>query len=212
LVPPGFPEYPYDRLPERRYDPIRARDLLGAAGFPGGKGLPTIVLQVNNDGFGYVRVAEAVQAMLEKELGVRVVVSVLPGEQHFEQIERGRARFWREGWIMDHPDPENVLALFQGTQVPADTAAPSYLNSTRYRDPVFDSLFLLAQRSVDRAEHMRLLAEAEARLISDAYVVPLYHERAIRLLQPWVMDLPINGMEYRDLRATWFDPKIRSAH
>jgi oligopeptide transport system substrate-binding protein len=212
LVPPGFSDYPYDRIPERRYDPIRARDLLGAAGFPGGKGLPTIVLQVNNDGFGYVRVAEAVQAMLEKQLGVRVVVSVLPGEQHFERIERDRAQFWREGWIMDHPDPENVLALFQGAQVPADTAAPSYLNSTRYRDPVFDSLFLLAQRSVDRAEHMRLLAEAEARLISDAYVVPLYHERAIRLLQPWVMDLPINGMEYRDLRATWFDPKIRSAH
>ncbi len=212
LVPPGFADYPYDLVPERRFDPDVARSLLKEAGFPNGRGLPTIVLQVNSDGFGYVRVAEAVQSMLEKQLGVSVVISVLPGEQHFEQIERGRAQFWREGWILDHPDPENVLALFQGSQVPADTATPSYLNSTRYRSPVFDSLFLLAQRSVDRAEHMRLLAEAEAHLITDAFVLPLYHERAIRLLQPWVMNMPINGMEYRDLRATWFDPKLRSAH
>lgn len=209
VVPPGFSGYPYDTVPSATFDPERARALLAEAGFPGGRGLPTVFLQVNNNGFGYVQVAEAVQVMLERELGARVISSVLPAEQHFQRVEQGEATFWREGWIADHPDPENFLALFYGRNAPADTAAPSYLNSTRFNDPRYDSLFTLASRTTDEPTRMRLLALAERRLIEEAAVAPLYHERTVRILQPWVRDLPVNGMEYRDLRMVWFDPALR---
>ena len=212
VVPPGFADYPYDTVPVTVYDPDRARELLAKAGFPGGRGLSTVFLQVNNNGFGYVKVAEAVQLMLERELGVRVISSVLPAEQHFARVERGEATFWREGWIADHPDPENFLALFYGRNAPADTTEPSYLNSTRFRDARYDSLFTLALRTTERPLRMRLLAQAEKRLMEEGVVAPLYHERTVRLLQPWVRDLPVNGMEYRDLREVWFDPALRPEH
>ena len=105
IVPPGFASYPYDRVPLQVYDPEGARALLGEAGFPDGKGLPSVFLQVNNTGSGYVKVASEVQSMLEKNLGARVITSVLPSEQHFERVERGDAAMWREGWVADHPDP-----------------------------------------------------------------------------------------------------------
>lgn len=209
VVAPGFDTYPYDTIPPTTYDPDGARELLAEAGHPGGKGLPTAYLQVNNDGFGYVRVAGIVQSMLERNLGVRVITSVLPAEQHYERVRMGRAQFWREGWIVDHPDPENFLALFYGKSVPVDTATPSYLNSTRYRNARFDSLYAAALSTADRPVRMALLAGAEKQLMDDVAVVPLYHERSVRLLQPWVRDLPINGMEYRDLRGVWFDPAAR---
>lgn len=212
VVPPGFSGYPYDTVPATGYDPERARALLAEAGFPGGRGLPTVFLQVNNSGFGYVQVAEAVQAMLERELGARVISSVLPAEQHFQRVELGEATFWREGWIADHPDPENFLALFYGRNAPADTTEPSYLNSTRFRDARYDSLFTLALRTTDEPQRMRLLAQAERRLMEEAAIAPLYHERTVRVLQPWVRDLPVNGMEYRDLRMVWFDPSLRPEH
>lgn len=212
VVPPGFSQYPYDTVPPTTYDPDKARALLAEAGHPDGKDLPAVFLQVNNNGFGYVRVAGVLQGMLERELGARVVSSVLPAEQHFDRVERGDVAFWREGWVADHPDPENFLALFYGKNAPLDSLAPATMNSTRYRNAEFDSLYVLAQRTTEPAERMLLLAKAERRLMSDVVVIPLYFERSIRLLQPWVMDLPINGMEYRALGPVWFDPARRPDH
>ncbi len=206
VVPPGLAGYPYERIKLRPHDPVEARRLLADAGYPDGKGLPAVVLQVNNSGYGYVKVAEAVQGMLERALKAQVIVSVMPEEQHFRRIEAGHAQFWREGWIADHPDAENFLSLFYGRNAPADTSEPSYLNSTRHRDPRFDSLFAQAVRTADERLRQTLLASAEEVLMENAVVIPLYHERSVRLLQPWVKDMPINGMEYRDLRLVWFDP------
>lgn len=209
VVAPGFTDYPYDSVPVLIYDPVAARKLLSDAGYPGGNGLPTVFLQVNNSGFGYVRVAAEVQSMLERSLGARVVTTVLPSDQHFSRVENGETSFWREGWLVDHPDPENFLALFYGRNAPVDPKAPSYLNSTRYKNVRFDSLYALAQATGNKPERMLLLANAERQLMEDAAVAPLYHERSVRLLQPWVSNLPINGMEYRDLREVWFDKEAK---
>lgn len=205
LVAPGMAGYPYDLVDGFAFDPDSARRLLARAGYPEGRGFPPQLLQVNGDGFAYIEVAEAVQQMLERELHVNVAVSVLPAVQHFDRVELGRANFWREGWIVDYPDPENFLSLLYGRNAVIDTTQRGNLNSTRYHDPEFDALFSLARETTDPRQRLELLAKAERRAMRDAVLTPLYHERNVRLLQPWVRDFPQNAMEYRDLGPVWFE-------
>jgi len=208
IVPPGLMDRRGDLAPVLGYEPDSARRLLAEAGYPGGKGFPSVRLQVSNDGFGYVRVAEAVQEMLAQNLGIGLSISVLPSDQHYELVDGGKAQFWRQGWVADYPDPENFLALFYGRNAVLDPALPSVLNTTRYHDARFDSLYQAARSMRTPGERMRMLALAEARAMEDVTVAPLYFERIIRLLQPWVMDMPANAMDVRDLSTVWFDPAL----
>jgi oligopeptide transport system substrate-binding protein len=205
VVPPGFRAYPYDSVPALTYDPELAMRLLRDAGYASGSDLPPVTLQVNSDGPAYGRVANAVQVMLERNLGAKVVISVLPSDQHFGRVERGRAQFWREGWVADHPDPENFLSIFHGRNAPADTSEPSFVNSTRYRNDRFDECINMARSTMEPNDRMRLLARCERILMADMVVMPIYHERVVCALQPWVRDLPINGMDILQLRSAWHD-------
>jgi ABC-type oligopeptide transport system substrate-binding subunit len=159
----------------------------------------------------YERVAGAVQEMLQRELGVAMTVSVLPADQHYERIELCQANMWREGWIADHPDPENFLALLYGKNAVADTTQPSSINNTRFRDQTFDDLFRDALGERDEDARNKLLAQAEAAAMKHVPVAPLYHERALWLLQPYVRGLSLNSLEGMDLSNVWLDRSMMPA-
>ena len=207
LVAPGIPGYPYDSVAGHPFHPEAARTLLAYAGHPGGRGLPAVVLHTS-PGAANIRVAEAVQDMLQRNLGVPLILAVLPGDQHYEAIEHGRALFWREGWVADLPDAENFLALLHGRNAEPDTTRPAYVNTTRFRDARFDSLFAAAQVATDRSRRLALFAAAESEAMARSPLTPLYHERIIRLLRPDVRDMPLNPMDLRDLGRVWSAPDI----
>jgi peptide/nickel transport system substrate-binding protein len=90
-----------------------------------------------------------------------------------------------------------------------DPGLPSTLNSTRYQNDRFDSLYQVARATSDPDERMRIMGLAEQQAMDDATVAPLYFERLIRLVQPWVMNMPVNAMDIRDLSTVWFDPALK---
>lgn len=205
IVAPGLIDYPYARVPGCGHDPARARALLAEAGYPDGRGFPPVQLQANADGFGYVQVAEAVQEMLQRELNISISISMVRADEHYDRVEHGRVRFWREGWTADHPDPENFLALFYGRNAVRDTALPASINMTRFHDAAFDGRFALAQRTINAAERYGLLAAADSVMMARMPIVPLYHENAAYLVQPRVRDLALNPIEFLDLSRVWIE-------
>lgn len=211
FVAPGMNGYPYGSVKGIAYDPDRARDLLAEAGYPNGEGFPSMVLQVNNNDVNQVRVSIALQDMIGDVLGIPVAASMMPSDQLFDRVERNQADLWREGWIADFPDPENFLAVFFGKNAAASLDEPSFLNTTRYKDRVFDSLFTAASSMKDVEKRMQLLAAADQRMIADAVVLPLYHVSAVRLEQLYVRGFPMNPMDHRDLGSVWFDPVAKAA-
>jgi len=205
LVPPAMPDYPAYRIRGYRFDPKRARQLLAAAGYPMGRGFPPLDLQLNSGGGRNVLVAEAVQMQLAEVLGVQIGLKMVEFARHLDEIDHGRAPFYRLGWVADYPDPESFLNLFYGKLVPTDSTAPSPINSTRYRNPRYDALFEQARRTLDHRRRAEQFVEAEQIALADAPMLLLFYDEDYRLLQPYVRGYRNNAMDRRQYAYVWFD-------
>jgi peptide/nickel transport system substrate-binding protein len=203
IVPPFFKDYP--AVEGLKYAPDSARALLAAAGYPNGNGFPVLTLQFSGNGFGYVDVANAVQFMIKENLNLRVPISAIPSEQYFEIVETGQARFWREGWLADHPDPENFLTLFYGKNAPDAPNARTYLNTTRFSNKRFDSLFVAASQATDPLQRYALYSAADQVFVDEAPAIPIYFTNSTRLVRSDIRGLEHNGMEMIELSSVYFE-------
>jgi oligopeptide transport system substrate-binding protein len=176
VLPPGIPGA--DTSLGYRFDPDKAKALLTEAGYPGGKGLPTLTLQLGPNE-QTATVAEVVQQQWAR-VGVHVELRQVDFPQHLDMVRSGKLALWRTQWVADYCDPENFLALFASAN-----KAPGGPNTTRYANGLYDAMYerLLAP-SLDNAERRRLSTTMDSLIVADAPWVFLYYPRTVRLLQP----------------------------
>lgn len=205
-VPPGTGTYDSKLVNGYSYQPEKAREYLAKAGFPKGKGFPTVTLQLNSGGSRNSQVAEALKKMIEETLGIHIDLLIVPWAQHTEAVETAKIDFYRLGWVADYPDAENFLNLFHSKYVPDDITQKTYINSFRYKNPVFDNAFDKAVATVDEIERNALYLKADQQVIDDAVVLPIYYDIDFRLVQPNVRNCPQNAMEFRDFSEVYFVP------
>lgn len=204
IVPPVMPNYNAKNIKGYTYDLEKARQLMYEAGYPEGKGFPEATLYINEGGGRNTQIAEAIQDML-KEIGVKVKLQLLQFAQHLDNIDAGRADFWRLGWIADYPDPENFLNLFYGQNVPDNPKDKSPINSFRYKNSKFDELFEKALTITDIKERNKIYEKAEQIAVSEAPVLFIFYDEDWRLLQPYVRGNALDPMHRVNLRYVWLD-------
>ncbi|MFN2431316.1 MAG: ABC transporter substrate-binding protein [Gemmatimonadota bacterium] len=202
-VPPSMPGFgPLDWY---EYDVERARQLLAEAGFPGGRGLPPITLQLNSGGTINDLVAEAIQSALA-EIGMQVGLQRLAWPQHLETVENGKATFFRFGWVGDYPDAENFLTLLS-----SQNFSPSGNNFMHYANPEFDRLYQAGVSELDPDRAIELYKQAQEIAMRDAPMMFLYHNERVHLLQPYVRNFEANGIRLFLAKYWWLeDPALAS--
>ncbi len=211
-VPPIFKEYTgYDasKVKGYEYSPEKALEYLEKAGYPQGKGLESVTLQINSGGGRNELIAEAIAKQLEQTLGIEIKLTQLPFPEHLDACETGKAVFWRAGWVADYTSPENFLRLYYGKSVPKDMETNSYLNTVRYTNAAYDKKFDQAMATVNTEARQAIYTDLEQMIVDDAVVMPLYFNEEVRLLQGNVRNLPQNAMEYRYFRDTYFVPEAQ---
>lgn len=179
--PPAYAATPpgtggYTAQARVRFDPARARALLAAAGHPGGAGLPTLTLQVRNDE-RQPTVAEALQAMWADALGVHVTITPLEQKSWLQNQQSLHYTISTYSWIGDYPDPLTFLGLFTST---------NGNNWTGWGDPKYDEWINRASTLRDPAARRALFQKAEALLLRQAPVTPLYDGAQTYLIAPQV--------------------------
>lgn len=204
IVPPSMPNYNVKEINGYKFDLVRAKELMKDAGYPDGKGFPEAVLQINSGGDRNIQIAESIQNML-KEIGVNMKLNIIQFAQHLDNIDAGRADFFRLGWIADYPEPESFLNLCYGGNVPKDPKQISPINNTRYQNPEFDKLFEKAIATTDQTERYKLYLEAEQIAVSQAPMLLIYYDEDYRLLQPYVIGYALDAMHRVNFRYLWLD-------
>jgi peptide/nickel transport system substrate-binding protein len=191
FVPLGLPSFDSVAVKGYYFDPARTKQLLAEAGFPGGKGLPVIKLMTIAI---YADMANFIAKQLE-ESGIPVQVEVVQKSLLLDMTSNSRAAFFRGSWIADYPDAENYLSVFYSK----NPAPPNY---TRYNNPAFDALFEKAIAETNDSARYELYRQADQLMINDAPVVPLWYDKAVRLVQPYIKGFRANALNLLELRTT----------
>jgi peptide/nickel transport system substrate-binding protein len=201
IIPP-MKGYPQKTVKGYDFEPQLAKKLFAEAGYPNGKGFPTIKLSYNKVGDVNELIAKTIQYQLKTVLGVNIEFIELTTSEINEKRENGEINFWRYGWIADYPDPSNFIEQFHSKHI--IEGKKSSINHNRYSNPEFDKYLDMAMSETNEEKRMKFYAKAESILIDDAAVIPIYYANEIRLVSPLLKNFPINEIEYRDYSVSYF--------
>jgi oligopeptide transport system substrate-binding protein len=183
LVPPGIPGYVNDyRLAE---DLARAKVLLAEAGYPGGKGFPVLEL-IYNTSADRRRLAEAIQEMWHKHLGIEIRLVNQEWKVFLESRRQGQFDICRFDWVGDYIDATTFLDLMKSN---------SPMNVLKWSHPVYDELMNAAARTLDPQKRQQILMEAEAILLDQVPCLPLVFPTSKALVSQRVIGLYPNALD-----------------
>jgi oligopeptide transport system substrate-binding protein len=193
LVPPGLPGYAPASAPS--FDPAAARKLLAEAGYPEGKGFPKVEILYNTLE-AHKKIAAAIQEMWRQNLGIDVELRNVEWKLYLDMQSRLEFDVIRRAWIADYNDPNTFVDMF--------TSANGN-NNTGFSNAEYDRLVTAAGRERDPAKRMKMLHDAEAILMDELPIVPIYFYVTKNMWKPEVEGIYDNVRDthpYNRIRLT----------
>lgn len=193
IAPTGYPGYA--GATQVSYDPERARAELAKAGYAGGKGFPKLNILFNTSE-DHRRIAEAIQAMWKRDLGINVELSNQDWGSYLQATTELQYDVARRSWIGDYLDPNSFLQML---------TSGDGNNRSGWSDPEYDALIKQAARTIDPAERFQILQKAENLAVEAAPFLPIYHYSTNELVKPWVRGLYQTALDTHPLKAVFID-------
>jgi len=175
-----------------RYDPTEARRQLAEAGYPGGAGLPPVEFTLNGNGGITLQVAQVLQQMWVKNLGVQVSVAPLEFKAYLSASRERQFQVLLDGW---GPIPDAADVLEMGA-----TGDPN--NDSTFSDKAYDAAFLASQTAPNGTARGAAFDAMEAINAREAAYAPLYYANVAFLVHPSVRgwrDNVVGRIQWRDL-------------
>ena len=190
IIPRGLPGFD-DKESAYEYNPQKAKELLAEAGYPNGKGLPTLTLATTSN---YLDLCKYMQQQLGL-IGIDIKLDVNPPAALREQIAQGKSQWFRGSWIADYPDAENYLSLFY-----SPNKAPIGPNYTHFSNKKYDELYRQVKRCTDENKRLEIYKKMDRIISEEAPIIVLYYDQILHFTQKNVTGLRSNAMNALDLK------------
>lgn len=174
-----------------------ARQLLAEAGFPGGRGFPTAELLFNTQE-NHRLIAEAVQEMWRRELGIEIRLVNQENKVVLAARRAGDYQILRSNWVGDYLDPSTFLDIFK---------SDGGNNYTGWGHPDYDAALFAAARTTNQAARFAHFQKAEAILLEQAPIIPIYYFTHTLLIQPSVKGWHPTLLDHHPYKHVWLEPQ-----
>jgi oligopeptide transport system substrate-binding protein len=195
LTPPNTAGYTCQA--QIKEDAAAARQLLAEAGYPDGKGFPRVEVLFNTLQ-SHKAIAEALQAMWKKNLNVDIVLHNEEWKVYLDSQRHMDYFICRAGWNGDYVDPSTFLAMFL-------TGGGN--NETGWSSAEYDRLVTLASNTGDKAARYDAYQKAEAILMDEMPLIPIYFYTRPRLIRPSVRGWYPNVLDQYDFKSIYLVPE-----
>jgi oligopeptide transport system substrate-binding protein len=174
FTPPGTAGYTCRA--QLKEDVTEARRLLAEAGYPEGRGFPTVKVLFNTLE-SHQKIAEALQQMWKKNLGIDVQLGNEEWKVYLDAQRTMDYQICRMAWIGDYDDPNSFLDMWL-------TGGGN--NETGWSNPEYDKLIEQAARTHDPSARFEVFQKAEAILLDEMPLIPIYFYTRVHLQRPEV--------------------------
>jgi ABC-type transport system substrate-binding protein len=205
LLPPGVKDRPEGSTLRYDYEVDRARTLLGKAGYPGGKGLPPLTLDLRSGDNASQQLGELFKRELG-EVGIRLKVRLHGFQEYMDRIRKGRFQLAYGNWGMDYPDAQNVFQLLYGPN-----AAPGP-NLASFNDRKMNTLYERMSLLEPGTERAKLIVEMDNIAQEELPWVPGFFYSRYTLTQPWVLNFRNNGMILNKFKYVRVNPALKARY
>jgi peptide/nickel transport system substrate-binding protein len=184
------------------YDPGKAREMLGAAGYRPGRdgtmergGNPLVLSMIGSRGRWPkdAEIAEAFQAQM-RQIGVRVDLQIPEYAVVFATVRAPTmsSHLVVNAWGNVTGDADHTMTTtFRSDQVP-----PVGWNMFRYKNPEVDRLVDLARVSLSQGEREQLYKRAQELIAQEMPFIPLYNMNNVVVMRSYVKGFVNHPVEY----------------
>ncbi len=194
ILMPGVPGYtPDDKT--YPYDSQKAKELLSESKYA--NNMPGITLAETGAGATVGPTTEAIVQSWKDNLGVDVKIQQAEAGTFFQDIDQQRYQMFHLGWIMDYPDPEDVLDILFYSR--------SRQNNTSYSNPELDAKLEKARTERDPEKRLAIYQDVEKTVIKDAAWLPMFFDVTHALVKPYVKGYefpPLVIERFRDVEVS----------
>lgn len=163
-----------------------AKKALAEAGYPEGKGFPTITYSTNDAGY-HKALAEYLQKVY-KDLGITMNIDIVDWSSFTPKRRAGEYEMARNGWVMDYNDASNMIELF---------VSSNGNNDGKYNNPAFDKA-MNDSKVADKTAHFAALHEAEKIVSEDYGFIPVAYYNNF-----WLQSTSLKGT-WHSLYGYWY--------